>query len=125
MRILGIDYGSSKIGLAIGDTDVKVASPLEVVKLDTGELEYIKALVKSEDIEMIVLGIPYGGNQQQVTQAFYVDLYDTFDIPVIEYDERFTTSQASKLMFQGNMKGDDDAIAAMVMLQGYLDSLEV
>jgi len=128
MRILGIDYGTAKIGIAISDTATKMASPLEIVRTDNSSIDRIKYLIKQEDIDTVVVGLPLNAesqetDQSQITWKFVQELADKLEIPVETYEERMTTLSAKKMMQAGGMKGEDDAIAAMVMLQTYLDSL--
>lgn len=129
MRVLGIDYGTAKIGIAIGETGTKLASPLEIVRTDDSPIDRIKYLIKQEDIGTVVVGLPLNAQSEETDQSlitwkFVQELADQLEIPVETYEERMTTLSAKKLMQSGGMKGEDDAIAAMVMLQSYFDSLK-
>lgn len=126
MRILGIDYGDNKIGLAVGETDVSLASPFVIIQNNDLMLDLIDKYIKDENIEKMVVGIPYGNNyeitkQAEKVESFIKTLNDKFSIPVDTIDERFTTAEANKLMRAGDIKGEDDAIAAMLLLQSYMD----
>ncbi len=120
-KILGIDYGKSKVGLALADLETKIAVPLEVVKNDN-LLSIINELIKSEDIEKIVVGLPLNMSGQESDQTrevkqFVEDLKLSFKIEVITEDERLSTVQAQK----AGKRGEDDAVAAMYILQSYID----
>lgn len=128
MRLLGIDYGSRKIGLAFGDTESKIAVPLEVVR-KSGE-EAVRAIVdimKVEDIEGIVVGIPSAvgrhANEKQIAivRKFMEALKKHTSLPMDEEDESFTTSESRRLMTEEGAEAEEDALAAMVMLQAYLN----
>lgn len=129
MRILGIDYGDKKIGLAFGDSSARVAVPLEVIA-NEGEVT-IKALVarvKEEDIDRIVVGVPLSqGNhssaQLDKTRAFIVRLTATVDVPVMEEDESFTSAESIRLQHEEHALADEDALAAMLIVQSYIDQL--
>lgn len=129
MRILGIDYGKKKIGLAVGDTEIHIASPFDVVRNDHLWLDAVKAIVQKEGIAELVVGMPQGTGHEiasyvKEVQDFADTLSRELNLPVLTYDESFTTAEAKRLMKDSKQKGVDDAIAAMVMLQGYLDSLD-
>ena len=126
MRILGIDYGDSKIGLAIGETDANLASPFVIVQNNDSTIELLQKYVKDENVEKIVVGIPYGESyeitaQAEKVQKFIIILNDNFSIPIDTVDERYSTTEAKRLMKEGSIKGEDDMIAAMLLLQAYMD----
>ena len=126
MRVLGIDYGSKKIGIAIGDTDSKISSPWVVLQNTShGEIiKQIKLICEQEDVDRVVLGIPISLNikkispQQKEVELFMEDLR-AINIPVDEEDERLTTASA-KYYLQSS-KQQDDAVSASIMLQTYLE----
>ncbi len=124
MKFLGIDYGESKIGLAIGDTEAKIASPFSILKNKgwNASIKSIKEICLKEKIGKIIIGVPKnlrGPSQEQAekTKKFIAYFRENIEMPVEEEDEQFTTAQARKL----STKGDDDDLAAMLILQGYLD----
>lgn len=127
MKYLGIDYGEKKIGLAIGDDEMSIATPLEIVEeTDRGKFAYyLNALIAQEDIGVLIVGIPemskerHKGHYEKVKE-FSNFLQNNSPIPVIEVDESFTTKQAGHLLGTGS-HGRDDAVAAMLLVQGYLD----
>lgn len=127
MRILGIDYGDKKIGLAFGDSSVKVAVPLDVV-LNTGEatIRELAKRVKAEDIELIVVGVPLSSQSQvqlEKSRAFIAKLQAVVSVPVKEEDESFTTAESRRLMAEEDAGAEEDALAAMLIVQQYINNL--
>lgn len=128
MRILGIDYGDKKIGLAFGDSEAHVAVPLDVVpNVGEGTIQTFARRVKSEDIDLIVVGVPLstGGHhssaQLDKTRAFIQALAALVPIPVVEEDESFTTAESIRLQREEGAQADEDALAAMLIVQAYMD----
>ncbi|HLD27319.1 MAG TPA: Holliday junction resolvase RuvX [Patescibacteria group bacterium] len=120
-KILGIDYGSSKVGLALADLAVGVAMPWKVVKAKDLNIESLKDCLKAEEIDKIVVGLPLGMSGGETAQTkevkrFIQKLKDNLEIEVVSHDERLSTVEAAK-------KGKDDAVAAMYILQGYVDKV--
>ena len=134
MRILGIDYGDRKIGLAVSDplqiTAQKLAS--YQVKNEREDRDYFKALVTDFKIEEIVLGLPLrmdgtSGPRVDKTKAFAQWLKGFLDVPIFYWDERLTTKQAIGILNQQKIKGKakknlEDQIAAIIILSSYLES---
>lgn len=128
MRLLGIDYGRKKIGLALGDTESKIAVPLEVIYAE-GEVALLKLLklIQDEGIEKIVIGIPSAvGNhpnekQIAVVRSFIDKLKSHTNLPIEEEDESFTTTESRRLMKEEGALADEDALAAMIIAQSYLN----
>lgn len=117
-NLLGIDYGQSKIGLALADSETKTAVPFGMVK-SNNLFSIIKDIIKSENIDKIVIGLPLNMSgeetaQTNITQEFIEDLKVKTGLEVITEDERLTSVQANRL-------GKDDAVAAMYILQTYID----
>jgi len=129
MRYLGIDYGDKKIGLAFGDDDVHVAVPLDVIKNQGEEtLQLLASRVETEGIDQVVVGVPLStvegpGSEQLVkTRQFITDLKKAIPtIPIAEEDERYSTAEAIRLQRDQGAAADEDAIAAMLILQAYFD----
>jgi putative holliday junction resolvase len=118
-KILGIDYGKAKIGLALGDTLTKMALPYKVLSAKN-LLAELKLVAENEEIEKIVVGWPLSMSGQEMSQSKVVAdfiglLEDELKIEVIKQDERLTTQEAQR-------HGKDDAVAAMYILQSYFDS---
>lgn len=138
MTILSIDYGAKKIGLAKSDGAESMALPLDIIPHTSKAevLEKINNICQENDIGKIVVGVPVSlsngkkdlireidsGNKQMKEVLGFIDwLKQSIDIPIEMEDERLSTKMAGELM-KGEMKGqDDDAIAAMLILQNYLD----
>lgn len=135
-RILGIDYGQRRVGLAVSDALGITAQGLETVH-HTNEDQLLAQLGKIIDmygIEKIVVGFPlhmdgtYGEKAKEVDR-FMKRLTDHFQLPVIAWDERLTTSAAHRTMHEmgrkaKGAKGKVDRIAAALILQNYLDSVK-
>jgi len=134
MKYLGIDYGESKVGLAIGDDESRLALPYRIIQGATREklFEAINDIIKAESIGLIVVGLPIntiGGSSSQTenVKKFASELKETVPVEVAFQDERFSSAEAHKLgtgtrEFRRDKRDDD--VAAMIMLQSYLDSNE-
>jgi putative Holliday junction resolvase len=120
VKVLALDYGSARTGVAVSDPTGTVARPLEVVeRAGSGPgLERLVQLIASEEPQRIVVGLPLTlsgdvGEQARETEAFLAELRAHVDVPVETYDERFTTKLAGP--------DGDDARAAAYLLSGYLE----
>ena len=125
MRYLGIDYGDRWVGLALGDDETHIASPLLTLENNGDDLLIeLETIVMSEGVEFIVVGMPYNpgqsDEQQEKTRIFMRHLSRCVLCPVKEHDERFTSKEARTHMREGG--GDEHALAAMLILQSYLDT---
>ena len=125
MRILGIDYGDKKIGLAFGESDASVAVPLDVVpNLGDATIQKFAAQVKAEDIDLIVVGVPLSSRSQvqlEKARAFILKLQAVVTVPIVEEDESYTTTESRRLMIEEDAKAGEDALAAMLIVQQYLN----
>jgi putative Holliday junction resolvase len=131
-RVLGIDYGSVRIGLAVSDAERKIASPLATYeRLDPKrDAEFYVKLAQEEDIGQIVVGLPVHTNGREgvkaaEARAFGKWLEQTTGLPVAFFDERFTTVQAEQILWSAGLtnkkrKARRDRLAAQIMLQAYL-----
>jgi putative Holliday junction resolvase len=126
MRILGIDYGRRKMGLAFADGSL--AAPLQVIHYtDTTELaEKIKKIIQDEGIEKVIVGVSEGEMGRESTN-FSKSFGEMLKIPVETFDETFSTQEAQHLskeagIHQKKRHEMEDAYAATIMLQDYLDS---
>ena len=136
MRALGIDFGDKRIGVALSDPLGIIASALTVIerKSDEAALKSIVALAQEHEVECIVVGLPRSldgslGPQAQRVQAFVESLMLCTDIPVVTWDERFSTYDAERVLVEAGVKRDKrkrhrDSVAAAFILQGYLDSIK-
>ena len=131
-RILGLDYGDRRIGLALSDPSKMIASPFKFI-INTGDdevLDCLKILIAEEDIEAIVVGLPIGMKGQETKQTTkvreFAELLSSLTIPISFEDERLSSVSAEKSMIQqkiktGHHKGMIDQRAAAILLQQYLD----
>lgn len=131
--ILGIDPGERRVGLALADLETKFARPLEVIDSQVKPpLERITEVIVEEGVTQIVVGRPVAlsgidGPAVEAQMNFLDQLRSTVDVPVDVYDERMTTVVAERQMRDAGASAEKrkamrDAVAAQVMLQGYLDS---
>lgn len=130
MRVLGIDYGTKKIGLAFGDTETRVAVPFEVIRARAEEaLNALVSLIKEESIDQLVIGMPgavgshTNEEQQARVRGFMKALQSKINLPIAEEDESFTTAESIRLMKEERAGAEEDALAAMLILQSYLDRI--
>ncbi len=134
MSLLGVDYGTKRIGLAISDADRKIASPLAVHERrnEESDARYFQEMVKEARIAGIVVGLPVRttgreGTKAAEARAFGAWLQQTTGLRVTFWDERFTTSDAERLLQEAGLtakrrKARLDKVAAQIMLQSYLDA---
>ncbi|MEO0531039.1 MAG: Holliday junction resolvase RuvX [Planctomycetota bacterium] len=130
----GVDYGTVRIGIAIGDLEVGMASPLENYTRRSGRLdaEYFQTLAREERLVRWVVGLPVhldGGESQKSLEAraFGKWLGELTGVPVEFYDERYTSAQAEEILQGTNLtkkrrKARLDALAAQIMLTAYLET---
>lgn len=136
-RILGIDYGRKRTGIAVTDTLQIVATALGTVPTHT-LLDFIKSYVEREDVELIVVGQPTQLNGEPSESMRYITPFLKNlrkllpNLPVVMYDERFTSSIAHQAMIDGGMKRSDrrdkarvDSMAATIILNDYLSSRQM
>ncbi len=134
-RIMALDVGDVRIGIAVSDPMGIIANPLETYtrKGDINkDAKYIVELANSRDVTLFVSGLPLGLNgneneQTRKTREFIDVLISLTDIPIKYLDERFTTLSAERTLIQGNVRREDrkkviDKVAATIILQNYLDS---
>ena len=130
MRVLGMDYGAKKIGLAFGDTDLLIAGPMEVLVQEGDEklINRLNVLIEGEKIETIVVGIPRkrsGEDTQQAQRHRNVIelLRKSLRIPIVAVDESFTSKESQRLLGEMGSRASEDALAAMLILQEYFETL--
>ncbi len=135
MRVIGIDLGSKRIGIALSDSDLTVATPLDVIERSGNvENDHIAILKITDEWEVkrIIVGLPIsldgtlGASAQSVIDEIS-RLGNLTDIPIETHDERFTTVTAEQILLQQNIKRDKkkrviDKVAAAIILQGWIDS---
>lgn len=133
-RIIGIDYGRKRTGIAVTDSLKIVANGLTTVPSHT-VIDFLLKYVEKENVEKIVVGLPKQLNGQDSESMQYIKPFLNRlkkvlpQIPVVMYDERFTSTLAHKAMLDGGMKKKDrqnkeivDSIAATIILNDYLQS---
>ena len=134
-RILGIDYGRKRTGVAVTDPLKIVAVNLATVPTHT-LMQFIKDYIAREQVERIVIGQPTQLNGEPSESMRYITPFvkrlrsELPDMPIVMYDERFTSTIAHQAMIDGGMKKSDrrdksrvDAIAATIILNDYLQSI--
>lgn len=138
MRIMGLDFGSKTVGVAVSDPLFVTAQSLEIIRRKSENklrqtLARIEALIEEYEVDRIVLGLPRNmnaseGERAEKTREFAQMLFRRTGIEPILWDERLTTVAADKLMMEAGIRRENrreyvDAIAASYILQGYLDYL--
>ena len=125
MKVVALDYGSARTGVAVSDPTGTIARPLGVVEQAASEagLARLAELVRSQGAERVVVGLPLTlrgehGAQARETEAFVAALRGAIDVPVESYDERFTTGLAASI---GSDDAPEDARAAAHLLSSYLE----
>jgi putative Holliday junction resolvase len=131
MRIIGLDLGEKRIGVAAADDRTQVAVPVTTIDADGDPVAAIARLVDEQNADELVIGMPLSmsgamGPQAQLTMEVVERLRERMTLPVHTWDERLTTAQASRSAPRGGRaaekKGARDAIAAAILLQAFLDS---
>jgi putative Holliday junction resolvase len=125
VRVLALDYGAARTGVAVSDVTGTIATPIDVVERASSPagLARIAELVTEHAAERVVVGLPLTlrgerGEQVQRTEEFVRDLRERLDVPVESYDERFTTALAARA--SGATGAPEDARAAAHLLESYL-----
>lgn len=134
MRILALDHGTKRVGVAISDEMQMIASPLEFIPAEpfADFLARLKEIIREKQVEQILVGMPrnmngsYGPAAAKV-QEFVAVLKETIAIPIKLWDERLTSTQANRFLIQAEVRRDKrkekvDKTAAAILLQSYLDS---
>ena len=134
MRIAGIDFGTVRIGVAMADAEVGIASPYENYhrRGEALDAEYLRRLSAEERVDRFVVGLPVhasGGEsaKSREARAFGVWLHETTGVPVEYFDERYTSAEAEALLLEAGLtkkrrKARLDQLAAQIMLTAYLES---
>jgi putative Holliday junction resolvase len=135
-RIMGIDFGSKRIGISISDPTLTIAYGLSVLENNGGVFDKISEICRQYDIALIVVGLPLklsGKHSSKTGEVlkFVEELESKLKVKVVQWDERFTTKIAQMSKLEMNMKkkdrqrkGTDDLIASTLILQSYLDYLK-
>ena len=138
MRIMGLDFGSKTVGVAISDALLLTAQGIEIIRRKSPSklrqtLARIEELKNEYEVEKIVLGFPKNmnnteGDRCEKTQEFKEMLEKRTGLEVVLWDERLTTVAVDRAMMEGSIRREDrknyvDKLAAVFILQGYLDFL--
>ena len=131
MRILALDYGRKRVGVALTDPLGMIAQPQPYLTHDKNLISNIQAVIKEKGVEKIVLGLPLtmNGTDSEMTRevrTFAQKIQPLFEQPIVLYDERCTSSSANQVLLEGNVsrqkrKEKVDSIAAAILLQAYLE----
>jgi putative Holliday junction resolvase len=135
MRVLALDHGTKRIGVAVSDELKMLAQPLEFIPAEpfSAFLDRLKVLLAEKEVELILVGMPrnmngsYGPAALKV-QEFVATLGRAVAVPIKTWDERLTSAQANRFLIEGKVRRDKrkekvDQTAAAILLQSYLDSL--
>ena len=138
MRVMGLDFGSKTVGVAISDPLRITAQPMEIVRRKSENklrqtLARLEELIEEYQVTQLVLGVPKNmnntlGERAEKSLEFKEMLERRTGLPVVMWDERLTTVEANRAMIEGGVRREDrskhvDALAAVLILQGYLDSI--
>ena len=134
MRILAIDHGTRRVGIAISDELKTIAQPLEFIPAEPFEafLARLQEIIAEKGVELILIGMPrnmdgtYGPAAEKV-RAFIGALKEQIAVPIRTWDERLTTAQANRFLIAADVRRRDrkekvDKTAAAILLQSYLDA---
>lgn len=134
MRILALDHGTRRIGVALSDEMQIIASPLEYIPTEPFDkaLERLQQIIREKEVELILIGMPrnmdgsYGPAAEKVKE-FIAAVQLHISTPFKTWDERLTSAQANRVLLQGNVRRDQrkqnvDKMAAAILLQSFLDS---
>lgn len=136
-RVLGIDYGSKRVGLAMSDPLRVLAGPVGTWDNDSTLVERLAALITAEGVTMVVVGMPYApdggkGAKAREVDGFIAQLKRHHAVPVVAWDESFTSVEAHRAIIAGGRgrkkrrdKGAVDVMAARLLLQQFLDAQPV
>ena len=135
MRILALDHGSKRVGVAVSDETKTIAQPLEYIPAEpfADFLARLRELLLEKEIDLILIGLPrnmdgsYGPAAQKV-ETFIAVLKTAITVPIKTWDERLTSAQANRILIQAKVRRDKrkekvDKMAAAILLQSYLDGI--
>ncbi len=134
MRMMALDHGTRRIGVAVSDEMKIIATPLEYIPAEPFDkvIERLQQLIREKEVELILIGMPrnmdgsYGPATEKVRE-FIAAIQPHITTPVKTWDERLTSAQANRVLLEGNVRRDKrkenvDKMAAAILLQSYLDS---
>jgi putative Holliday junction resolvase len=135
MRILALDHGTKRIGVAVSDELKMIAQPLEFIPAEpfAAFLDRLKVILRVKAVELILVGMPRNMNGSYGPAALNVRefvgaLKEAVTVPIQTWDERLTSAQAQRFLIEGGIRREKrkekvDKTAAALLLQSYLDSL--
>ncbi|MCH2132532.1 MAG: Holliday junction resolvase RuvX [Phycisphaerales bacterium] len=135
MRVLAIDLGDKRTGLAIGDEDTSMVMPVEVLEIPRGPrlLDAVKTAIETHGAERLVIGLPLNmdgteGDRARICRAFGKELEDVSSLPIAFQDERLSSDEANRRMARsgrthGEKKRLRDALAACVVLEDHFGQI--
>ena len=137
MRIMGLDYGTKTVGVALSDSLLITAQPLETIERKSANklrqtLARIEQIIDENEVSLIVLGYPKNmnntdGERAEATKRFQEDLERRTGLEVMLWDERLTTVEAERILIESSVRRENrkdviDKMAAAIILQSYLDA---
>lgn len=137
MRIMGLDYGTKTVGVALSDALLITAQPVETIERKSANklrqtFARIEQLVDENEVSLIVLGYPKNmnntaGERAETTEKFREDLMRRTGLSVVLWDERLTTVEAERILMESSVRRENrkeviDKMAAAIILQSYLDA---
>lgn len=127
-NILAIDVGEKRIGVAVGDTQIKIAIPYDTIEVDGTEILQLRKLAALEKVDTIVVGYPRNQSGEDTQQTRYVQEFaenlQPIDVAIEFQDESLTSVQAEERLRATKkpyVRGDIDKVAASIILQDYLE----
>lgn len=133
-RVMALDVGSKRIGVALTDTLRLLASPLTTIRAQPREaaFERITTLIGQNEVVELVIGLPISlngnvGPQAEIVKRFAAELESRIQVPIHFFDERYTSSEAERVMIEMGLKAEQrkariDEMAASIILRDYIDA---
>lgn len=137
MRYLALDVGNKRVGVAVGSSEARIATPLSVIERTSVEQDAarILAIAREYEVEQIIVGLPRNADnstseQETLTRAYIAQLESVLDLPITFYDERYSTlaalaQQRTRGVNEKRGRATLDANAAAVILQDFFDQLDI
>jgi putative Holliday junction resolvase len=133
VRVLGLDIGERRVGVAVSDARAQVATPLTVLAGPlSADITPLRRLIEDYEVETLVVGLPLSMNGEEGPQAIRVrreadDLARVLPVSIVYHDERLSSIEANRLMAEAGAssrkrRGSVDMVAAAIVLQSYLDA---
>lgn len=132
MNVLGLDIGAARIGVALGNTETRLASPVAVVPARPEEQAFaeLAKLIRAEGVRSVIIGMPrllshpeHETEQQAQIQAWAQRFTTRISVPIVFADETLSSALAGRWQQERQEKGKRDDLAALAILQSYLDRL--